>query len=69
MASPRIPTWLHGPTISRCGASFCSAIAAKYSVSECGKPSYQPVENVPGMSACRAKCAVKSFDSCAQYSS
>jgi len=45
-----MPTWLQGPTISRCGAVFCSAIAAKYSVSECWKPSYQPVDIVTGMS-------------------
>ena len=37
VASPRMPTWLHGPMTSRCGAAFFAAIAAKYSVSACGK--------------------------------
>ncbi len=50
-----MPTWLHGPTTSRCGVVFFAAIAAKYSVSEWGKPSYQPVEYVPGMSACSSQ--------------
>ena len=39
---------------SRCGVSFFAAIAAKYSLSACGKASNQPVEYVPGMSACRS---------------
>ena len=44
-----------GPITSRCGVVFCAAIAAKYSASAAGNGSYQPVENVPGMSACRSK--------------
>ena len=46
-----MPTWLHGPTSSRCGAEFLALIALKYSVSAWGKPSYQPVDIVTGMSA------------------
>ena len=52
VASPRMPTWLHGPITSRCGDSFFAAIAAKYSESAAGNGSYQPVEYVPGTSAC-----------------
>jgi hypothetical protein len=69
VASPRIPTWLHGPTTSRCGVAFCAAIAAKYSESAAGNGSYQPVEYVPGTSACRCQWRVKSFSIRAQYSS
>ena len=64
-----MPTWLHGPTISRCGAVFFAAIAAKYSVSECGKPSYQPVVIVAGMSAWSCQKRVKSFSFFAHHSS
>ena len=64
-----MPTWLHGPTISRCGDVFFDAIAAKYSLSECGKPSYQPVVIVAGISACWCQYRVKSFSMLDQHSS
>ena len=50
-----MPTWLQGPITSRWGAAFFAAMAAKYSLSAAGNGSYQPVENVPGISACWAQ--------------
>jgi hypothetical protein len=46
-----------------------AVIAAKYSVSACGKPSYQPVVIVAGMSACSCQKRVKSFSFFAHHSS
>jgi hypothetical protein len=46
-----------------------ACIAAKYSVSAWGKPSYHPVEIVAGMSAWSANQSVLSFSFNVHYSS